>query len=126
MIPRDHHRSDQADGIPDPYKIRLDRIDEHLLRVWLRCALGRDSCIGENDVGDTETCNPLSECSFQAYTITDVCDSCEDLAAGFLNLGYGLVEVVGIRHCVGHAVDLIANVDGNDGRALGGESYGVT
>ena len=82
---------------------------------------GHDAGIGQNEVQPAELRRALCENRLQWIEVADVGLLGDDAPPGLLDQLDGLGEVLLGRHRVGDAVELLAEVDGDDVGALFGE-----
>src|ERR1700712_18075 len=104
-------------------EVDVDGIDEGLLRTTF--GQRRDAGVGQNDVELAEFSDTGVDGSGQRHAVTDVGDHGKGSAAFLLHQTCGLIEVLrpGQRVVVGG--DVLAQIDGDDVGALGGQKSGV-
>jgi hypothetical protein len=105
-----------------PLEHHVDRVDEGGDLLALVAADRQDARIGEDEVDTAEFCHAVGHGRLQPLEITHVALFGHDAAAGLLDEVDGLVEVFGRGQRIGHAVDLVAQIERDDVGALFSES----
>ena len=81
----------------------------------------QDPRVGEHEVDPAELGHPFGHDGLEPLEIADVGVFGHDAAPGLLDQVHGLVEILGCRHRVRDAVDLVAQIHRDDVGSLFGE-----
>src|ERR1700742_820733 len=117
-----HHRRHRGlDGVVDAVEHHVDRIIKGGNGIPLFTDRGQDPRVREHEVDPAQLGHAGGHNGFQSLEIPNVALLGNDAAARLLDEVDGLVEVFAGRHRVGDAVDLTAEIEGDDVGALLGE-----
>ena len=84
-----------------------------------------DPGVGEHEVEPAEFGDAVGHRGLEPFEVADVALLGDDAPTGLLDEVDGLVEILPARHRIGHAVDLVAQIERDDVGALFGEPNGV-
>ena len=92
-----------------------------------RCspAAGKIPALASTKSSRPNSATPLATAVLEPLEVPDVALLGHDAPTGLLDEVHGLVEILGCRHRVGDAVDLVAQVERDDVGAFLGEPDGV-
>jgi hypothetical protein len=109
----DHGRDGNSTGVPYTREVDAHHVFPLLLR-GCRAATGPDTGVGQHYADRSELRRPFVEHSLQRGNVTNVGLAGDDAPPQRFDLLNRLLQVLRSRHRIGHRVDLLAYVDGDD------------